>query len=89
MEETNAPLSELRVASIVRRYERVKLSLMVIVLCLNIAIGSYLIGVGKSNHESLVILKCAVAKTTTVDAHGKPRTPEAARVAFDACVKHG
>jgi len=91
--ELNAPLSELRVAKAVRRYERFKVTLMMLVLLIDIVIGLYLVGIahstqgiGRSNQESLKILRCAVSKTVQVDEHGKPRTPEGARQAFNKCV---
>ena len=86
---TPAPISELRLGLWLRRYERVKLTLLVIVLGLNLAIGGYLIGIARSNEDSLTILRCAVAKEVRTQPNGKPTTPEQASVAFDACVKRG
>lgn len=83
----DAPDVELRLALSLRRYERVKLCLLVVVLCIDIAIGAYLIGLGRGNHESLVILRCAVDRSTQVDNHGNVRTPAESRDAFDRCVQ--
>lgn len=73
----------------VRTYERVKLLLLVAVLIVNLGIAWYLVGVGRGNQESLVILRCAIAREVRVDAHGKPRTQPEMEKAFDACVKRG
>lgn len=103
MDGTNAPLSELRVASAVRLYERIKLGLVVLVLVVDIAIGVYLIAIGvdlvalaRTNQETLVtdqqsltILRCAVDRSVQVDPHGHRRSQDQQRVVFDACVKRG
>lgn len=92
-ERTNAPLSELRVASNLRTYERIKLGLLIVVLGTLLAMGTYLIGIGQANRidlkngtETLSILRCAVDPTVQIDEHGKPRTEAEARKAFNRCV---
>lgn len=93
---TNAPLVELRLASAIRRYERIKVALTAVVLLLVLVGNALLLGAASSNHsllanqhESLVILRCAVARTTQVDETGQPRSSDAVREAFDKCVKAG
>ncbi len=90
----SAPLSELRLGMALRRYERVKLTLLVLIVALNFAAIGYLIGITSSNRvtlsrtsQSLVILRCAVAKSTSTGPDGKPLSPPDQRKAFDACVK--
>lgn len=92
-EVTNAPLSELALGYALRRYERVKLTLLVVVLGILLAMGTYLTSIANANRtdlrngtETLQILRCAVDPLVQVDEHGKPRTPEEARKAFNRCV---
>jgi hypothetical protein len=94
--DTNAPMAELMLGAALRRYERVKLTLLVIVLCLNIGIGSYLIGISNATKRSstdtaagLVILRCAVAKDVRTKPDGTPRTATDSSARFDACLMAG
>lgn len=80
-------LTEARLKLALRRYERVKIVLLVIILVIVSASGAYLIGVARQNHRSLTILECAVAHSTSIDDAGNPRSTAATRVAFDECVK--
>lgn len=90
----NAPLSELRVASALRTYERIKLGLLVAVLVINMGIGLYLTSIARTNkrtldngHQSLVILRCALDRKTAVKPSGAPRTPEEYRTELARCIR--
>ncbi len=94
--EPAAGLTQLRYGATVRRYEQIKLAATALALVVNLAIGGYLVTIARSNKvalntasQSLVILRCAVDKSTSVDASGKPRTAAEQRVAFDHCVAVG
>lgn len=89
----NAPAAELRLALALRRYERIKLTLLVIAVVLATLSDIYVVGLvhsgrklSKDNHASLVILRCVVDPTVQTDAHGHRRTNEDTRRAFNACV---
>ena len=85
----SAPLTELRYHKALSRYERVKLGLMIAVLLVVLVSGWYLIALSRADHQSLVILKCAVNHSTSFDSHGHLRSQEEARRVFDACVARG
>lgn len=90
---TNAPLSELRVAKNLRRFERAKFVLELATVAILLAMGTYLIGIGQANRidlrngtETLSILRCAVDPSVQIDKNGKPRTEAEARKEFNRCV---
>lgn len=92
----SAPLSELRLGYDLRRYERVKLALLVIVLAINLAIGGYLVNLAQTNKttlekssQALGILRCAVAKEVRAKPNGQPLTQKEAQAAFDVCIQRG
>lgn len=89
----SAPFVELALARGLRSYERVKLVLLVLVLILVTVSDLYVVGLvhsghalSKQNHQSLVILQCAVANGENND---KPLTPAAERAKFERCVARG
>lgn len=93
MTVTNAPLSELRVASALRLYERIKLVMVALTLVILMGMGVYLIGIARDNKttlrngtETLSILRCAVDPAISFDKDGNPRTPTEARKMFDRCL---
>ncbi len=97
MNEVPPALTELRVASSVRNYERARTVLLVLILVVVLGVAGYLVPLASSNRraldkttQSLVILQCAVAPQVSVDAHGKKRSDADERRVFNACVaNHG
>lgn len=90
VDPVNAPEVERRLASASRAYLRA-LAVAVAILLVLVAVSDlYVVGLvhsghslSKQNHQSLVILQCAVAQTE------QPATSRsAARAAFDRCVAH-
>jgi hypothetical protein len=96
MSDASAPLSELRLGHALRRYERLKLALLIIVLVLNLAMGTYLIAIARNNRatlqtaeQSLVILRCTTDRDALIAANGKPRTQAAAQAQLTKCIANG
>ncbi len=94
----SAPLTELKLGAALRRYERVKLGIMVAVLIIVSTSTAYLIGltqttkeIGVDNRSSLVLLSCAFSPEVQAAAGPDPKNPDTAaqRKVFDACVKRG
>lgn len=79
--------TEARLGRALRRYERAKVALLVVILVIVSVSGAYLIGVARQNRRSLTILECAVARSTSFDESGHARSAADARVAFERCVK--
>lgn len=84
---TNAPLSELKLAVALRRFERLKLALLILIFLVVTTSSGYLIGIAQTNQrtldkstETLTILRCAIASDPAA-------TDAERRAAFDTCVR--
>lgn len=91
---TDAQLAEWKLATQHQLYERVKLVLMTVVLILNLTIGGLILQQSAQNgktldstHETLNILRCAVARDVRNHPDGTPRSSKEAQARFEACVK--
>lgn len=95
-EPGGAPLAELRLAGVIHTYERIKLgllSLMLVAACVVLGLvlkeSTETHATARQTKQSLIIITCAIDKTTRLDARGNPRSSNEVQVAFDACVKNG
>lgn len=93
MNGTNAPLAELRVAAASRLYERVKLTMLAVVLVLAASSNVYLINIATSNKttldngtETLRIVRCVVDPAVSTNSDGSRKTEDETRKAFNRCV---